>query len=128
MEDPLEKLISEVRRGQNCIQGVFLNLRNLLNIFHFGLLCHVATLDLNVATSKTKPRSRRDVGSQRRDIGISTPWNVATLDFNVATSVSPLSGMSQRWIQTSRRWIYTLSVTSHTNASPTPLSRGSITT
>ena len=61
---------------------------------------------------KTKPRSRRNVGSQGRDVGILTPWNVATLDLNIATSVSPLSGTSRRWIQTSRRWIYTLSATS----------------
>ena len=44
---------------------------------------------------KNKPRSRRDVGSQRRDIGSSTFWNVATLDLNVGTSISPLSGTSR---------------------------------
>ena len=50
MEDPLEKNISEVRRGQNCIQRVFSKLRKLLKIFHFDLLYHVAKLDLNVVT------------------------------------------------------------------------------
>ena len=46
----LGTLISEVRRGQNFIQGVFSTLRKFLKIFQFDLLCHVATLDFNVAT------------------------------------------------------------------------------
>ena len=46
----LGTLISEVRRGQNFIKGVFSTLRKFLKIFQFDLLCHVATLDFNVAT------------------------------------------------------------------------------
>ena len=40
---------------------------------HFGLFCHVTTLDLNVATS------------QRRDVDFTLLCNVATLDIHVAT-------------------------------------------
>ena len=46
----LRTIISEVRRGQNFIQGVFSTLRKILKKFQFDLLCH------------------RDVGFQRRDV------------------------------------------------------------
>ena len=49
---------------------------------------------------------RCDVGSQHRDVGGHTPWNVTTLDLNVATSVFPFSRTSQRWISTSRRQFF----------------------
>ena len=71
-------------------------------MYILGLLCNVTTLALNVMTS------------QRRDVSLTTLWNVATLIFttlwNVAT-LDPdvaaldafLSGTSRRRTRTSRR-------------------------
>ena len=70
MEDQIEKLASDVKNGSPFTQrGVFLMPNNLMKIFHFGLLCNVAT---------------------SHDVGSFTPLNVATLDLNVVTSVLAL--------------------------------------
>ena len=118
-----------MRRGQNFIQGVFLNLSILLKFFQFDLLCHIATL---TEFRKIKPLSRHDVGSQHRDVGypyFDHPLERRDVGLNVATSVgtsfwhvamlalmsrrqfAPPSGMLRHWIYrlpgTSRRWIPT---------------------
>ena len=91
----------------NCTRGVFSYLKTLLTIFHFGLLCNVATLALNVATLAVPPLERRDVRSQRRDVSFALLWNIATLDLdplchvatldpNVATLAAPPSGTPLR--------------------------------
>ena len=94
-----------MQRGQNFIQGVFHNLSVFLKIFQFVILCHVVTLGLNVVTliefRKIKLLSRRDVGSQRCEVGypyFGTSWNVAT---SVGTSfwhVVTLGPTSRHWI------------------------------
>ena len=76
-----------------------------LIFYILGFLCHVAMLAFNVATSQRRdvstsrrqfdpPLERRDVGSQRRDVGLDLLWNVATVDPNVATSFLYSSGTS----------------------------------
>ena len=62
----------------------------------FGLLCHIAMLP---EPWKTKPWSRHGIGSQRRDVGISTPWNVEML-------ASRPPGTSRRWISTSQHQLH----------------------
>ena len=116
----------------NGTMGVLFYLGTLLKILHFSLLCNVATLTLNVATSilpiSGTPRcwiltSQRwkIVSLQCRDVGLyllwnvvtldtnvatlvlNPLWNVGTLDLNVATLAAPLSGTSRHYSRTSRR-------------------------
>ena len=82
MEDTLKNSLPKLKGVTTCTRGVFSYIRDLLAIFHFGLLRNVATLALNVATS------------QRCDVSKFTPWNVATLDPNVATLKNIFSGTS----------------------------------
>ena len=66
--------------GSEYHSGGFLKIRKFSKKFQFDPLYHVATLTLNVAmlalnivtlteSRKIKPLSRRDVGSQRHDVG-----------------------------------------------------------
>ena len=84
-------------------------------MYILGLLCHVATLDLNVATFQRRnvAASRRqfdpslesrNVRYPRRDVGLALLFNVVTLDIHITTliitilwNVATLPRMSRRW-------------------------------
>ena len=101
--------LQKLKGVTNCTRGVFSYLGTLLKILHFGLLCNVATLALNVATSvlplfgtsrrwiptlrrwKIASLQRSDIGSQCRDVGLYLLWNVAMLVLNPLWNVATLS-------------------------------------